>query len=93
MRFEWDEQKRRMNLERHRLDFEDAPRVFTEDAGVVEDTREDYGELRFLLMGLLYSQVIVIAFTKRDDVIRIISMRKATKREQHDYVKNRFKTT
>jgi uncharacterized protein len=90
MRFEWDAHKRRLNLEKHGLDFEDAARIFTEDAFVVEDAREDYGESRFLLLGLLYSQVVVMVFTKRDDVIRIISMRKATKREQQEYVKNRF---
>jgi uncharacterized DUF497 family protein len=89
MTFEWDDKKRRMNLKKHNVDFEDAPRVFTEDAYVVEDTREDYGEQRFLLMGFLYSRVVVIAFTRRDDAIRIISMRKATKREQQHYVKNR----
>jgi uncharacterized DUF497 family protein len=90
MKFEWDEKKRRINLEKHGLDFEAAPRVFTEDAFVIEDTREEYGESRYLLLGLLYSRVVVIAFTKRGDVIRIISMRKATKREQQDYVKKQF---
>ena len=93
MRFEWDEQKRRLNIEKHGLDFEDAPLVFTKQACVIEDMREDYGESRFLLTGLLYERVIVIAFTRRDDRIRIISMRKATKQEQTEYVRNRFQTT
>jgi uncharacterized DUF497 family protein len=91
MKFEWDENKRRTNLERHGLDFEDAYRVFTEEAYVVEDTRENYGEPRYILTGLLYSRVVIVAFTTHNDVIRIISMRKATKREQNHYVKKRFK--
>jgi uncharacterized DUF497 family protein len=91
MKFEWDENKRRTNLEKHGLDFEDAYRVFTEEAYVVEDIRENYDEPRYILTGLLYSRVVVVAFAVRNDVIRIISMRKATKREQKHYVKKRFK--
>ncbi len=91
MRFEWDHNKRRINLDKHGLDFEDASRVFTEDAYVIEDAREDYSEPRYILTGLLYSRVVVVAFTVHHDVIRIISMRKATKREQNHYVKKRFK--
>ncbi len=90
MEFEWDEDKRRINLRKHGLDFEDAHRVFTDDAFVIEDDREEYGEDRYLLFGLLYERIVVIAFTARDDVIRIISMRKASKREQRSYVQKRF---
>jgi hypothetical protein len=91
MRFEWDENKRRINLGKHHLDFRDAHLVFNDDAFVIEDLHDDYDETRYLLQGLLRQQVIIISFTVRDDeVIRIISMRKATKREQTSYVKKRF---
>ena len=93
MEFEWDEDKRRINLRKHGLDFADAHRAFTEDAFIIVDDREDYGEGRYILLGLLYERIVVIVFTVRDDVIRIISMRKANKREQKSYVQRRFGTT
>ncbi|NJN97918.1 MAG: BrnT family toxin [Anaerolineales bacterium] len=51
----------------------------------------DYDETRYILQGLLHQQIVIISFTIKDDeVIRIISMRKATSREQASYVKKRF---
>jgi len=90
MEFEWDEDKRRINLRNHGLDFANAHRVFTKDAFVTVDDREDYGEERYTLLGLMRERIVVIAFTVRYDVIRIISMRKANKREQKNYVQKRF---
>lgn len=92
MEFGWDEDKRRINLRKHGLDFADAYRAFTDDAFVITDDREDYGEKRCILLGLLRERIVVIAFTVRDDVIRLISMRKADKREQKSYVQRRFGT-
>jgi uncharacterized DUF497 family protein len=92
MEFEWDENKRRINLRDHGLDFADAYRAFTEDAFVVPDDRKDYGEDRYILLGLMRERIVVIAFTAQDDVIRIISMRKANKRERESYVQRRFGT-
>jgi hypothetical protein len=51
----------------------------------MEDDRFDYGERRFVSLGLLRSQVIVVAHTKQASVMRIISARKATKYEQRIY--------
>lgn len=52
---------------------------------------DDYDETRYLLQGLLYQQVVIISFAMGDnEIIRMISMRKATKREQASYVKKRF---
>ena len=92
MEFEWDENKRRVNLREHGLDFADAYRAFTEDAFIITDDREDYGEDRYILLGLMRERIVVVAFTVRGDVIRIISMRKADKREQKSYVQRRFGT-
>ncbi|MBN1993824.1 MAG: BrnT family toxin [Anaerolineae bacterium] len=76
MKFEWDEDKRRTNLHKHGLDFND-------DAFVVEDPHDDYDETRYILLGMLAQSIIVISFTvRKDEIIRIISMRKASKREQ-----------
>jgi len=92
MRFEWDEDKRHINLQKHGLDFKDAYLAFNDDAFVVEDPHDDYDETRYILLGMLAQSIIVISFTvrKNDEVIRIISMRKASKREQESYVEQRF---
>lgn len=91
MKFKWAENKRRINLGKHHLDFRDAHLVFNDDAFIIEDPHADYDETRYLLQGLLYQQPVIISFTvENDEVIRIISMRKATKREQASYVKKRF---
>lgn len=47
-----------------------------------EDTREDYGELRWVTLGLLREKVVVIVHTESEDEIRVISMREANKNEQ-----------
>lgn len=88
MRFEWDENKRHLNIEKHGLDFEDAEEIFTDDAFIIEDNRKNYGEVRYVLYGHLCNRIVVAVFTKREEnIIRIISMRKANKREQDDYKK------
>lgn len=92
MEFTWDEDKRLSNIAKQGLDFEDANWVFTDEAFVVEDTRREYGEPRFILYGPLFGRVVVVVFTMRSGVIRIISMRKANQREQRSYHQKRSKT-
>ena len=53
MKFEWDENKRRINLQKHGLDFRDARLVFTDEAFVIEDPHDDYDEQRYILQGML----------------------------------------
>lgn len=90
MEFEWDERKRRSNLRKHQLDFVDAVRVFTDSALITLDSRKEYGEDRYILYGTLTGRVVVIAFVYRGIRVRIISMRKATSREQKFYVRNQL---
>jgi len=85
MHFEWDEQKNQFNIRKHGLDFADALAVFAGVTFTFEDDRFDYEEQRFITLGMLAGKVIVIAHTERDDKVRIISMRKATKYEQKLY--------
>lgn len=85
MKFEWDEAKRRLNLQHHGIDFVDVPQIFDGDTLTIEDTRQDYGETRYLTLGLLKTHVIVVVHTDREDAIRIISARKATKYEEKTY--------
>jgi uncharacterized protein len=87
MNFEWDEAKRLANLHKHGIDFLDVPEVFDNDIVIIEDTRFDYGETRFILTGILKGRVIVVAYTERGDTTRFISARKATQYEQINYFK------
>jgi uncharacterized DUF497 family protein len=87
MRYEWDEKKRRANLRKHKLDFRDAHHVL-EDPCILEfiDTREDYGEERIIAIGLLKEIIVtVVVYTERGNITRIISLRKATTKEQELY--------
>ena len=85
MKFTWDEAKRRSNLVKHGLDFADVPAVFGGITFTFEDDRFDYGEQRFITLGILKGAIVVVAYTERSGDIRIISMRKATKYEQELY--------
>jgi uncharacterized protein len=87
MKFEWDENKRKSNIKKHGFDFVDAKKVFEGATFTVEDDRFDYGEIRYITLGMLEGIVVVIAHSEIDDLIRIISMRKATKNEQKIYFK------
>jgi hypothetical protein len=88
MRFTWSEAKRRLNIEQHGLDFVDAPRVFEGPTYTYEDDRFDYSEQRFVTLGILDEFVVSIVHTETSRVIRIISLRKATKYEQAIFFKN-----
>ena len=83
--FSWDESKRLPKLRKHGIDFRDAQKIFDGLTLTAEDDREDYGELRFLTLGLLEDQVVSVAHTERGQDIRIISIRKATKHEARFY--------
>ena len=82
MRFTWHEPKRRSTLKRRSLDFADAELVFAGPTFTFEDVRENYGEPRWVSMGLLRGMVVVIVHTESEDEIRIISMREADRDEQ-----------
>ena len=77
--------KNRSNLAKHGLSLEDAERVFAGPCVTFEDGRFDYGEQRFITLGLPVGRVVVIAHSPRDEGTRIISMRKANRRERKTY--------
>jgi uncharacterized DUF497 family protein len=87
MRFEWDEAKRRTNIRKHGIDFADAEKVFEGITVTIEDTRAEYGERRFVTLGVTMGRVVVVVHTEESDVIRIISVRKATRYEEANYWK------
>ena len=85
MRFEWDERKRRGNSEKHGINFADLPPLFVGQTAILKDDRFDYGEIRFITLGWLNGVVLLVAHTETDEVIRIISARKATSYEEKQY--------
>jgi uncharacterized protein len=88
MMYQWDEDKNRINIATHGVAFEAAARFEWSNALIEVDDREDYGELREKAPSFIGSTLHVIIFTERDDVYRIISLRKATKREKQIYVRH-----
>lgn len=85
MEFEWDEAKRRRNLEKHGVDFVDAALVLADAPLLLEDARRDYGEQRCLALGERSGLLFVVAFTLRSGAFRLISARRANSRERRFY--------
>ena len=89
MRYSYDPGKKAANLKKHGLNFDDARGVIESAQTVTfEDRRFDYGEPRYLTLGLLHGAVAIITTAETDKTIRIISMRKADKHEQKIYYEN-----
>jgi uncharacterized protein len=85
MEFTWSERKRSSNLRQHGLDFVDTLLVFDGITYTFEDDRFSYGEQRFVTLGLLAGIPVSIVHTENEHEIRVISFRKATKREAEIY--------
>jgi len=86
MTYEWDETKNRANIRKHGIDFMDVPSMFQHPMVTFLDQRMDYGEERWIGIGILKTIVAVVVFTEpKDGTIRIISTRKATTHEERIY--------
>ena len=86
MDFEWDDEKNKSNIQKHGFDFTDAWEIFEAPILAALDDREDYGEDRWIGIGSLRDQIVVIVFAERDpETIRVISLRKALKHERIKY--------
>lgn len=85
MIFDWDENKRLINLQIHGMDFADVWRVFENETYTILDDRFDYGEIRYLSVGMLFGDVVAVSHTETDEINRIISVRRAEKYEQEAY--------
>ena len=89
MEFEWHDAKAEANLRAHGVSFDLAKTVF-KDPFALEflDDRQDYGEDRYVIIGMAEGQVLLfVAYTERDERVRIISARRATTDEQEHYFK------
>ena len=84
MRFEWDENKRLFNIDKHGVDFADLESLFAGVTVTLLDDRFNHEE-RFVTFGLLSGIVVAVAHTETDEVIRIISARKGTRNEEKAY--------
>jgi len=91
--FEWDEEKNALNQVKHGIGFEEAQEIFKGPVYAQPDTRHDYGENREISMGVLAdSATLVVVHTDRNDITRLISARKANKRERIIYYEYLEKT-
>lgn len=86
IKFEWDENKNQTNQKKHGISFEEAKEVFFDDDAILfDDPEHPKGEERFLIIGLIQKEKICIVshcYRDKENTIRIISARKATKNEK-----------
>ncbi len=85
MKFEFDAAKRNKTLAERGLDFARAGEIFDGLHLTGQDTRQEYTEDRFITVGHLEGRLVVLVWTPRGDLRRIISMRKANDREKAFY--------
>jgi uncharacterized protein len=84
--FEWDQAKASANLAKHGVSFEQARQAFNDPFAIdFIDDREDYGEDRLILFGMVENRLLVVAHTLRGDKVRIISAREAEPSERRKY--------
>ncbi|KKL79025.1 hypothetical protein LCGC14_2018990 [marine sediment metagenome] len=85
MKYEWDENKRAANLTKHDIDFIDAEHFDWSSAIETIDDRFNYIEERWVALGFIGNRLHVLTYTGRGENIRLISLRKANKREREYY--------
>lgn len=87
--FEWDEEKNRINLAKHDIDFDRAVGVFRDICAYEQEDRSmEYGEVRLKITGMIGDRLVTVIYTERSDRRRIISARRASPSERHDYEEN-----
>lgn len=85
MVYQWDRNKATSNLRKHGIDFADAVSVFSDDLAITI-TDERFEEERFVTVGMdAFGRILVVVYTLREDQIRLISARPATRRERRQY--------
>lgn len=89
MEYEWNEKKRIQNNAVHNVDFTAMNDFEWDNAVVFEDRRKEYGETRFVAFAPIEGRLYCVVFTNRQGNIRIISLRKANRREVYLYEKKK----
>lgn len=87
MRFEWDDKKAESNLKKHQMSFEEGASVFSDTLALTfRDPDHSVGEMRYLTFGVSQNgNLLVLSHTYRNDFVRIISVRRATRLERKIY--------
>lgn len=89
MQFEWDEDKRQDILNKRGIDILDAALIFESAIVTRTDDRRDYGEERFISLGMVDGECYVVVHTERNGNIRLITAWKGSRSDRQEY-KNRF---
>jgi hypothetical protein len=86
LQFEWDEEKERVNISKHGIDFVTASHVFLDPNRMeyFDEAHSSLGEDRYITIGYV-AEVLTVVYTDRSNVLRIISARAATKKERDRY--------
>jgi uncharacterized protein len=87
MKYEWDTTKAAKNLENHKVAFEAAHEFEWDTSLIKEDARQNYGETRYVALGLINGRLHTMVFALRGSVVRVISLRKSNHREVKHYEK------
>jgi uncharacterized DUF497 family protein len=88
LEFEWDPEKAKSNLKKHRVSFMTATQVFKQETVERVDTSEDYGEERWIAVGQAGGRLYQVVYTWRGETLmRIISARRANNDEREDYLR------
>ena len=87
MDYIWDEEKRRKNFVKHGLDFADVVLMDWPTATILEDARADYGERRYWAFAMWNTRLHLVAFAVRGEKVRVISFRRASRKEVRRYGK------
>ncbi|RLA08124.1 MAG: BrnT family toxin [Gammaproteobacteria bacterium] len=85
IKFEWDENKNQNNIKIRDIDFNIVKNFDFQSALIIEDIRYDYGEKRYSAIGYITSFLYVLIFSYRNNAIRVISLRRANKKERIKY--------
>jgi uncharacterized protein len=92
VRFEWDDDKAKTNLKKHKVDFDEASSVFADHlAKIFSDDEHSTEEIREIIIGhSVLNRMLLVSFAERErNVIRIISARVATRNERKSYEENK----
>ena len=82
----WDEAKRKKNVRDHGIDFDGCETIFDGPVAVLEDDRDQYGELRLNAVGWFKGMVVHMTYTEREHDFHVISLRKAKKHEVKRFI-------
>ena len=85
MLFEWDENKRKEVIRKHRIDILYAAQIFEGDVLTRIDDRADYGEIRLISLGLVENECFVVVHTERNGAVRLITAWKGGRDERSQY--------